>query len=486
MDIILIFFILKYFIISSHCSIMTNSDHYKSQLIQELLQQPDILPDFLVKEDALADPTLNKSRPYNTPSVLNKNKFVVYNETGKTNTRASVQSMLTKALKGQNVIIVVIGESVSIGADLGSNNTRLVYQQLVAEWWNDTIGEITGSYMIVKTVAVGGVSSTYFGRCWKEYLMRVQPFDFVMWEFNINDYSQSDLDVMRSIEHFIRDFYTTYMRTPSLFVLFQQKRFESSSKANHINPSVEGNSANVTNFLAHHYSISTVASVIDKNHYERFYSKRHPSSEAHQQMAAFIVELFRFVLLNILSYNSIVTVSPEHSQIPSLASPLYVGDDAGDVVCWNAIYPNFKDLSWNDHLLFDLPYNKSDGVTLIKDGWLDVEEMRYDLIGGFSFGKPNQKLTLNLPILLLENRPQKKRTLSLAIKRKISQTNIFLRVNNNGRTVISKNETFDSFHSLDKLYVVDFNDYEIVHGECLLEITFLEGLEFILSAVIIS
>lgn len=470
MNIILVLFIIKLALTCSYCSILTNTDQYKPQIIQALLQEPDSLLSFLVK-DSGTDSALNKTQHLHS---------VVYNEIRKTNTRASIQRMLTKALKGENVVIVVIGESVSVGADLGSNNTRLVFQQLVAKWWNDTIGEITGSYMIVKTVAVGGVSSTYFGRCWKEYMMRVEPFDFLMWEFNINDYSQADFDIITSIERFIRDFFATYMRTPSLFVLFQQKR-KRNSTTNGTRVLVEGNSENLTNLLANHYNISSVASVIDVKQYERFFSKRHPSSEAHQQMAAFIVELIRSILLDLLSYRTLAT---GNSQASSLASPLYVGYDVGDTVCWNAVYPDFKDLSWNDHLLFDLPYNKSDDIVLIEGGWSDIDEKRYDTIGGFAFKKPNQKLTLNFPVLL-DNGLQRKRTLSLAVKRKVSSTNIFLKLTNNGRVVMSKNETFDSSRSLDKLYVVNF-DSEIMHGECSLQMTFLEGIEFILSAVIVS
>ena len=166
------------FSLPDNSSIESDSRSQLQKVIVELSKQPDVL----------------KSITSN-PNIKDYLRDIIEEGT-KQETRQAITKMLRKALRGENVVLTVIGESVSVGADLGTNNRNLTFHYLFASWWNETFAPITGSTMQLSVVAVGGVSSVYFGPCWREYEALIRAFDFVLWEFNVNDASREDYDVI--------------------------------------------------------------------------------------------------------------------------------------------------------------------------------------------------------------------------------------------------------------------------------------------------
>jgi len=257
----IIFMVISQHISTIFCAIQPDPTLYKEQILEKLKEKPEIL-DIITGN-------------------LNLERFLLHimNETLMTNTRNAIQTLLQKAFRGENIKVVIIGESVTVGADLGVNNTALVYQHHLVEWWNKLFGQITGSLMEVRKVAVGGVSSVYFGRCWKVYLSLIEPFDFVMWEFNINDFSMKDIEVTVSIERYIREWFAKYHVTPSLFLVFYG-RFK-------YNQTVYGHAENITSLMAHHHNVSclSIEPLLVRSHFQEMFTKNHPSAVVHSQMA---------------------------------------------------------------------------------------------------------------------------------------------------------------------------------------------------------
>ena len=439
------------------CIIQPDPTLYKEQILEKLKEKPDIL------DTVTENPNLEKFLLH------------IMNETLMTNTRSSIQKLLQKAFRGENIQVVIIGESVTVGADLGVNNTALVYQHHLVEWWNKTFGQITGSLMEVRTVAVGGVSSVYFGRCWKEYLSLIEPFDFVMWEFNINDSSMKDIDVAISIERFIRSWFAKYHLMPSLFLVFYGRH--------KFNQTVYGHAENITSLMAHHHNVSclSIEPLLVKGHFKEMFTKHHPSAVAHAQMAIAIIQLFRQVSLEVITQESLITIQERLPVI--LDNPLYVIEETDPPVCWNSVYPDFRDPSPIQHLMFSLPFKKTGSVDLIKDGWKDAEETRYDLTGGYKLNRIGDTISVKFPVISEMNWHQE-RSLSIAwrLDNITSNLTVYAVIRNGETRIFDNNITIPATNGLRESLLID---QSLKPGECELELTLFDKIPFLLSAIII-
>ena len=63
--------------------------------------------------------------------------------------KQAIEGQLEKAVKGENVILYVLGESVSAGSELGEENQKYVFHNALANWWNNTVGVITGIFKLI-------------------------------------------------------------------------------------------------------------------------------------------------------------------------------------------------------------------------------------------------------------------------------------------------------------------------------------------------
>lgn len=382
-------------------------------------------------------------------------------------TEYAIKRMLWKALHGKDVMMYVIGESVSVGADLGKNNTLLTYHFLIAKWWNNTIGRITGSRMHRKVIAVGGVSSAYFDRCWTEYVDESEQFDFLIWEFNINDASVEADELVVSIERFTRSLYSRYKSLNLLYsifytsTLFDRRSFTGTHNQFEINkPPTRRHSIseNITFHNAYYYNVSclNIEDLIARNtSKEEMFTKSHPSKTAHAQMAFLTVRLFKQVMVKKLSSTS----SRCHDDAPKIQLPasLYVKDESHDVVCWTSVYVDYRHKSALKHLLFDLPKNKTKHVHKVVSDWESSPEQRYDLTGGYDTWQANQSISFqfNVTSSASDRIYSPHREVSVAMRfhkgirtRKIIQA--ILRVN---QTLVAQKNITQELHPSDGLFV---------------------------------
>ena len=308
--------------------------------------------------------------------------------------RASIKRQFLKSLRGDNISFYIFGESVSIGAGLGPSNQNQTYHYSLAHWWNNTIGKITGSMMTRRIIAVGGVSSNYFSRCWREYLQDGEEFDIAIWEFNINDAKENNLK--KTLEIFTRSFYKRFMRIDLLFAVFYRSNyFDGNERRHEISEELVLENAQYYNLTCFNIEVYVNNSLFNVDIDDMFApDDLHASVLAHAQMALIIVRYYINTIYElateILDQNNLVYNFVQHSLPP----PKHIIRDNFYTICWNAVLPKVTDTNRNNHLIFSLKNNRTRDFQ-IQLSPLIVPEVRTDLTGGYETETPGGSLNIS-------------------------------------------------------------------------------------------
>ena len=341
------------------------------------------------------------------------------------NTRKNIIRMVQSALNNRDVNVLVLGGSSTLGADLGSNNLKLTYHYAIADWWNKTIGSITRSYMRRKIVAVGGVGTTYFGHCWQEYVNETEEFDYVTWEFAIND--PDSLQYEKSVERFTRDVLSMKSSPGLTFVNFASKSKLTSGRGNKCKRHED--EARVIDRFAKHYLSTSVRwerglcsckRFDSKKELEKLFTENHPKVIGHAQISYMLISYFRKVILENLnerksqSYltrdvrHTIQTLGPvfqrffwypNNGAALNLPEPIYMDKNSLNEAstCFTSISPGPENPP--RHSLESVKVIKNKGFTLLKESlWESSPEERYDSTGGYITQYSGQTLTLQFHV----------------------------------------------------------------------------------------
>lgn len=97
--------------------------------------------------------------------------------------------VLMKALRGENVSMLVIGGSHSAGGKLGldENSRDGLYYKVFQNWWNETFGRFAKSFLNVTALTIGDTSSYFFAFCYRTFIPEGTSFDIVLIEMSAND-----------------------------------------------------------------------------------------------------------------------------------------------------------------------------------------------------------------------------------------------------------------------------------------------------------
>ena len=355
----------------------------------------------------------------------------------------TMERIAKKILRKETVNIFIIGESVSIGADLGCQNRRRTYHYGLSRWWLKTIANYTGCKIHRHVIAVGGVATNYFDRCWKEYLVGNETIDLVLWEFALND--ADAVSYRTSIERFTRSIAKYHSSPGMIFVTFFRKTFfDEYLNRNSGHPCQRHEMHElILESLARYYSVTlidlekTVCSVLSSNSsrlsVRDLFVSIHPSSLAHAQMTYLIIHYMRTTLYNIINnwrkdeiFTTINNIISSKDPQVILPDPIYLNSSeihsAFEPICWTAILPNYHIKP--KHYLFDLPITKFKGFKrILHTNWRDADETRYDSTGGYVAYDKGQKLDIRF------NCPggnDTERTISVAIRNKYFGGDVFV------------------------------------------------------------
>ena len=330
----------------------------------------------------------------------------------------SIQNQLYKALRSENVSLYIFGESVSVGADLGKYNKEKVFHNILGFWWDSLFRGVTDSIMLRRNLAVGGVGSSYFARCWEEYLHSEESFDLALWEFNINDVGDETLH--NSLEFFTRSLYRRYKRLDLMFtVFFRRSLYEKESDSSKRHELAE----NIVASHAHKYNITcfNIEPIVNHSKVELglndMFRNMHPSAFAHTQMAFLMIRYYTDVILDTLQkWIEEGEMSTPSGSSASLTTMMKRKHKQGTckATCWSAVTPNYRK-HIQAHSLFKLPMEHGKGTNVVKEGWKGVEEERYDLTGGYRATSQHAYITVYFKLKNLKAE-EKLRDLFLAVR----------------------------------------------------------------------
>lgn len=99
-----------------------------------------------------------------------------------------LKNVLIKALKGQQINVMVIGGSNSAGGKLGVDEKSLdgLYFKVFSNWWNKTFGKVTKAFVKEYEVTIGGTGSYFFAFCYRTFIPKDNEIDIVLIEASIN------------------------------------------------------------------------------------------------------------------------------------------------------------------------------------------------------------------------------------------------------------------------------------------------------------
>ena len=102
---------------------------------------------------------------------------------------ALLKNVLKKALRGEDINLLVIGGSNSAGGKLGLDENSLdgLYFKVFNKWWNKTFGKAIKSFMKVIQLTIGATGSPFFAFCYKTFIAQGEKIDIVLIEISPND-----------------------------------------------------------------------------------------------------------------------------------------------------------------------------------------------------------------------------------------------------------------------------------------------------------
>jgi len=100
-----------------------------------------------------------------------------------------LKNVLKKALKGEDINLLVIGGSNSAGGKLGLDENSLdgLYFKVFAKWWNNTFGKAIKSFVKEIQLSIGATGSPFFAFCYKTFIVEGEKIDIVLIEISTND-----------------------------------------------------------------------------------------------------------------------------------------------------------------------------------------------------------------------------------------------------------------------------------------------------------
>ena len=385
-------------------------------------------------------------------------------------TEYSLQKIVQKVLNGEKISVLIVGESISAGANLGCRNNRRTYHYGLVMWWLKTVTRATGSRLRRHQVVVGGVATNYFDRCWKEYVHKNETFDLVLWEFAFND--ATAVNQSKSLERFTISIAKLPKLPALLFVSFFRKNFfENYVSRKKSNPCDKVAEEMHKRHEKHEIAIETVAkyygvtmidlersvcSALRRNSsslsIQLMFNTDHPSFLAHAQITFILIHYLRGTFANIvkniklekrkvgnvairpisgfkrkLAIHKVTETAREKHATKSnvtkdtriIPPPLYLSKEetifSQEPICWTAILPNSH--TKPNHDLFDLKAeNSSSFKKITKMDWRDADEERFDSTGGYYTSKKNQ--TISFDFTIPSSKEQAKWRVSLAIRNK--------------------------------------------------------------------
>ena len=272
------------------------------------------------------------------------------------------RNVLVKALKGEQINLIVIGGSNSAGGKLGEDEGNLdgIFFKVFSDWWNNTFGKVTKAFIKEFKVAIGGTGSYFYAYCYKTFIPRHTKLDIVLIEASINYNTRSKAE---SLEQLTRQVLQEPSAPAVLYINLVSGVGPDPTTGKIFNPSC----TNLENFgqteLARHYKITSFSlkEVLCRRENGGSWKAvvtnfagsdgRHIGIEAHAQIAMMMIEYVRGVyndMFNDAGVDSFINkYTPSKLELPNLFFTKRETEALKKPLCWTGLTPNsFLDLSY--------------------------------------------------------------------------------------------------------------------------------------------
>lgn len=96
---------------------------------------------------------------------------------------------MKKVLRGEDIIVLVIGGFNSVGGKLGfdENSFDGIYFKVFVKWWNSIFGKVIKFFVKEIYLIIGVIGSFFFVFCYKIFIVDGEKIDIVLVELLVND-----------------------------------------------------------------------------------------------------------------------------------------------------------------------------------------------------------------------------------------------------------------------------------------------------------
>ena len=280
--------------------------------------------------------------------------------------------VLMKALRGENISVLVIGGSHSAGGKLGLDENSLdgLYFTVFQKWWNETFGSFAKSFLNVTALTIGGTGSSFYAFCYRTFIPEGTSFDIMLIEMSANDKGRA---TAKPLEQLTRQA-LSYPSAPVVFYINVVHDFGVNPYTKKVeNPSCVTLEDFGQTELARHYDITSfnLREIIcrkEKGRWKVMHSSmagsdgRHIGVKAHAQIAYMMTEYVKNIYQEIAyNDNGINPLSINHVRgndgsfnLPSLFFLKRETEALKEPLCWTGKTPNvFKKLH-HSNLKFEI------------------------------------------------------------------------------------------------------------------------------------
>ena len=339
-----------------------------------------------------------------------------------------LRSVLMKALKGQQINMVVIGGSNSAGGKLGVDEGSLdgLFFKVFANWWNETFGKEIKVFLKEYQITIGGTGSYVFAYCYKTFLPKDQKMDIVLIEASINYNTRSKAE---SLEQLTRQVLAEPSAPAVLYINLVSGIGLDPQTKTVINPSC----INLENFgqteLARHYGITSFslkellcrkengawkAAITDFAGSDG----RHVGLKGHAQIAMLMIEYVRGVFNEVLYDVRVDTEETMPLPLPKLFFLKRETEALEEPLCWTGITPD---------IFHDLPHPSLPIEVIEIKGFSpkgsmrgrqkslkqETSDLRTDAQGGWGAWDTNSILKLRIYVPLIESHSPNSRSVTI-------------------------------------------------------------------------
>ena len=290
-------------------------------------------------------------------------------------------------MQGKNVNVIVYGGSNTAGGGLEEDEKSIKgrFPVFLQAWWDSVITPAIGSRLKMKTVGIGGTSSSYYQFCYKVYLDDKNT-DLAILDASANDAvaitlkNTSNVNRSLPLEQFLRQLLNEPNNPAVMFVNFYLTIREHLGCFNlmDLGQSLLSNHYNITTFNLRNLACDFKSGkfrITTKTNAQQAKDRYHMSLLGHAQTTYMIIEVIRKSIRRLLNAKknthdcTIASSAPKYEPLPP---PIYIqpSNIIKNPLCWSGLTPHKKFMiknSLNVSVLKSQGFSRSDSHVPIKN-----------------------------------------------------------------------------------------------------------------------